>query len=44
MAFIDIDDPEKRDKIVADYIATIHRVQQRNENTHNNETITLPSP
>ena len=31
MSFIDIKDPTKRDEIVADYVATIHRVQQRNE-------------
>ena len=31
MSFIDIEDPEKRDQIVADYVATIRRVQQRNE-------------
>ena len=31
MAFIDIKDPRKRDEIVADYLSTIHRVQQRNE-------------
>ena len=31
MSFIDIDDPKKRDQIVADYVATIHRVQQRSE-------------
>lgn len=31
MSFIDIKDPKKRDQIVADYIATIRRVQQRNE-------------
>ena len=31
MAFIDIKDPRKRDQIVADYLATIQRVQQRNE-------------
>ena len=32
MAFIDIKDPKKRDAIVADYLATIHRVRQQNEN------------
>ena len=31
MSFIDIKDPKKRDKIVADYIATIRRIQQRGE-------------
>ena len=31
MAFIDIKDPKRRDQIVADYVATIHRVQRRNE-------------
>ena len=31
MSFIDIEDPEKRDRIVADYVATIRRIQQRNE-------------
>ena len=31
MSFIDIKDPTKRDQIVADYVATIRRVQQRNE-------------
>ena len=31
MSFIDIRDPKKRDQIVADYMATIRRVQQRNE-------------
>ena len=31
MSFIDIKDAKQRDQIVADYIATIHRVQQRNE-------------
>ena len=31
MSFIDIEDPKKRDQIVADYVATIHRVQQRSE-------------
>ena len=32
MSFIDIKDPSKRDKIVKDYISTIHRIQKRNEN------------
>ena len=32
MAFIDIKDPKKRDAIVADYLATIRRVRQQNEN------------
>ena len=31
MSFIDIEDPKKRDQIVADYLATIKRVQQRSE-------------
>ena len=31
MSFIDIKDPKKRDRVVADYVATIHRVQQRSE-------------
>ena len=31
MSFLDIKDPKERDKIVADYVATIRRVQQRNE-------------
>ena len=31
MSFINIEDPKKRDQIVADYIATIKRVQQRSE-------------
>ena len=31
MSFIDIKDPKNRDQIVADYVATIRRVQQRNE-------------
>ena len=31
MSFIDIKDPKKRDEIVADYLATVRRVQQRNE-------------
>ena len=31
MSFIDIKDPKKRDEIVADYLAIIKRVQQRNE-------------
>ena len=30
MSFIDIADPKKRDEIVADYLATVKRVQQRN--------------
>lgn len=32
MSFIDIKDPKKRDQIVADYVATIRNIQQRNEN------------
>ena len=31
MSFLDIKDAKERDKIVADYMATIRRVQQRNE-------------
>ena len=31
MAFIDIEDPKRRDEIVAEYVATIRNVQQRNE-------------
>ena len=31
MAFIDIEDPKKRDEIVADYLSTVKRIQQRNE-------------
>jgi len=31
MSFINIEDPKKRDQIVADYLATIKRVQQRSE-------------
>ena len=31
MDFIDIKDPNKRDEIVADYLATIKKIQQRNE-------------
>ena len=32
MSFLDIKDPVKRDEIVRDYIATIRRVQESNEN------------
>ena len=32
MSFIDIKDPMKRDAIVADYLATVKRIQQRNLN------------
>ena len=32
MSFLDIEDPAKRDEIVKDYIATIRRVQESNEN------------
>ena len=32
MSFIDISDPKKRDTIVADYLATVRRIQQRNLN------------
>ena len=31
MSFLDIPDPKERDKIVSDYLATRHRIQQRNE-------------
>ena len=31
MSFIDIKDPKKRGQIVSDYVATVRRVQQRNE-------------
>ena len=30
MSFIDIQDPKKRDAIVADYLATVKKIQQRN--------------
>ena len=30
MSFIDITDPKRRDRIVADYLATVKRIQQRN--------------
>ena len=32
MSFLDIKDPKKRDAIVAGYLATINRIQQRNLN------------
>ena len=32
MSFIDITDPKRRDGIVADYLATVKRIQQRNLN------------
>ena len=32
MAFIDIKDPKRRDEIVADYLSTIQRVREQNEN------------
>ena len=32
MSFLDIKDPKKRDAIVADYLATMNRIQQRNLN------------
>ena len=32
MSFSNIKDHEKRDAMVKDYIATVHRVQQRSEN------------
>ena len=31
MSFLDIPDPQQRDKIVADFLQTRHRIQQRNE-------------
>ena len=32
MSFLDITDAKKRDKIVADYVATIRKIKERNEN------------
>ena len=32
MSFLDITDPKKRDAIVAEYLATVNRIQQRNLN------------
>ena len=32
MSFIYIKDPKKRDAIVADYLATVKKIQQRNLN------------
>ena len=32
MSFIDIKDPKKSDAIVADYLATVKKIQQRNLN------------
>ena len=32
MSFLDIKDPKKRDAIVADYLATMSHIQQRNLN------------
>ena len=32
MSFIDIEDPKRRDAIVAEYLATVKRIQQRNVN------------
>ena len=32
MSFIDITDPKRRDAIVADYLATVKRIQRRNLN------------
>ena len=32
MSFIDIKDPKKRDAIVADYLATVKKIQQGNLN------------
>ena len=32
MSFIDSKDPKKRDVIVADYLATVKKIQQRNLN------------
>ena len=37
MSFIDIKDPKKRDAIVADYLATIKRIQQRNLNENSKD-------
>ena len=31
MSFLEIKDPKKRDQIVADYVATIRQIQERNE-------------
>ena len=31
MVFIDIKDPKERDRLVADYLATLKNIQQRNE-------------
>ena len=32
MSFLNIKDPKKRDAVVADYLATVKRLQQRNLN------------
>jgi hypothetical protein len=32
MSFLDIEDAKRRDAIVADYLATVKRLQQRNMN------------
>ena len=32
MSFLNIKDPKKRDAVVADYLATVKRIQQRNLN------------
>ena len=32
MSFINIKDPKKRDAVIADYLATVKRLQQRNLN------------
>ena len=39
MSFIDIQDPKKRDAIVADYLATKKRIQQRNLNERTTDLI-----
>ena len=31
MVFIDIKDPNERDRLVADYLTTVKNIQQRNE-------------
>ena len=37
MSFLDITDPKRRDAIVADYLATVKRIQRRNLNEHTEE-------
>ena len=39
MSFIDIKDPKKRDAIVADYLAPVKKIQQRNLNEGAQELI-----